>query len=72
MSEHFTQFHVAFYCNSSKTVLSGVTYQAASILDALELFILDKNTPSMAAIKYISNENLMSSNEKVKSIKNDK
>lgn len=72
MSKHFKQFHIAFYTNGSKTVLSGVTYETETILDAIELFVLDKKTPSMNSIKYVSNEQLMTPKEKIISIKNDK
>ena len=72
MNNHFKQFHIAFYTDLSKTILSGATYETETILDAIELFILDKKTPTMDSIKYISNEQLMTPKEKIISIKNDK
>lgn len=56
-------FHVAFYINPQKTVLSGKTYEATSIIEAIEKFNADDNTPSMSMIKYVSVEQNMSTEE---------
>jgi hypothetical protein len=64
MSIKLQKFHVAYYTNFDKTILSGKTYQAENILDVIELFITDKSTPSINTIKYISNEQLKGQTEK--------
>lgn len=56
-------FHVAFYNDDSKRVLSGKTYKCRTIIEAVELYVHDSNTPSMSRIKYISCEELMTENE---------
>jgi hypothetical protein len=56
-------FHVAFYINPQKTVLSGKTYKADSIISAIEKYQKDEETPLLSMIKYVSNENNMSSEE---------
>lgn len=56
-------FHVAFYTDEMKTVLSGKTYTCKTILDAIELYIHDFATPSMFRIKYISCEENMTVTE---------
>ncbi len=56
-------FHVAFYNDDSKLVLSGRTYKCETIVEAIELYVHDSNTPSMSRIKYVSCEQLMTENE---------
>lgn len=56
-------FHVAFFTNESKTILSGKTYKCENILDSIEMYIHDVATPSMSRIKYISCEENMSKTE---------
>ena len=56
-------FHVAFYTTISKNVLSGKTYEATSIIEAIEKFNADNNTPSMSMVKYVSCEENMTMGE---------
>jgi hypothetical protein len=56
-------FHVAFYTTTEKNVLSGKTYEATSIVEAIEKFNADDNTPSMSMVKYISVEHNMNEDE---------
>lgn len=57
-------FHVAYYVNDEKSVLTGVTYRAKDILTALRMYVEDEKTPSHTKIKYISNTTLLSEEEK--------
>lgn len=55
MKEKF--YHVAFYADPVlKLRLSGKTYKAFSIMEALDLYISDPFTPSVEDIRYISDE----------------
>jgi hypothetical protein len=56
-------FHVAFYTTTSKNVLSGRNYEGNSIIEAIEKFNADDNTPSMSMIKYVSIEENMTKSE---------
>ena len=56
-------FHVAFYIDDSKLVLSGRTYKCETIVEAIEFYVHDSTTPSMSRIKYVSCEELMTENE---------
>lgn len=56
-------FHVAFFVDREKQTLSGRTYYCDSFIEALQLYILDTETPSMSRIKYISCEENMTERE---------
>jgi hypothetical protein len=59
-------FHVAFFVDNEKQVLSGKTYACDNIVEAIEAFIHDSATPSMSRIKYISCEENMTPFETIK------
>jgi hypothetical protein len=53
-------FHIAYYLDPIRKIkLSGKSYMAESVLDALKQFVEDGSTPSMDSIRYISDESNM-------------
>ena len=56
-------FHVAYFTDEIKNVLSGRTYHCDSIIEAIEMYIKDTETPSTSRIKYISCEENMTERE---------
>jgi hypothetical protein len=56
-------FHIAFYTSQDKTLLSGKTYEAYTILEAIEKYRNDEKLPSILQIKYIANVANMTQDE---------
>ena len=47
------EFHIAFYLSKKDKLLSGKNYKGKDLIDAVNKFKKDTNTPKLSDIKYI-------------------
>lgn len=47
------EFHIAFYVSKEDKLLSGENYKGKDLIDAVNKYINDKNTPKLTDVKYI-------------------